>query len=134
MRLPELGFLVLLLAANLAVAETNPIARQKGIDAFFRLDREWDVRAIQTARDEIEVGERMDAQEPWLMIARARYYLVANYKSGQNYGSEAVDAAFELSERAAKKAPNDAGIQTFYANQLYKKVKTKKRGRYYKMP
>ena len=112
--------------STIAVAETNPIARQKGINAFFALERSWDRKSILYARDEIESGEQMDKDEPWLMAARARLYLVVGYKSHNNVDAGAVQEALSLAKKAAKNAPKDAFILTFYAGRLYQTGENKK--------
>jgi Tfp pilus assembly protein PilF len=104
----------------------NPVARQKGVNAFFALDKQWSRGAILYAGTEIATGKQMDPEEPWLLIAEARMHLVAGYTSHNHVEAKRVDEALALAEKAAKRDPHDAVVQSFYAGRLYQKGQNEK--------
>lgn len=103
-----------------ALAADDPIARQKGVDAFWLVEKwSWHTHSMQKAAELIQEGLLRNQEEPWLMIAQAKLMLRTEELYEGRISQETLLKATEQARRAAEIAPKDPIVQTYYANRLY---------------
>lgn len=115
-----------------AAPPKDPAARELGVRAFFALEsRNWDSLQVRAAAADIQTALQRNRDEPWALIALARLYLVTGYQGFNATSTEAIQAAADLTTRAARLAPDSSMVQTYKGFVEYRQGRNESAWSYY---